>query len=98
MSEKDELLEAIKEAPQSTGKSMMIKSLKGEKLSASQAIKAHCFCCEGYFLQGREDCEVPTCALYPFMPYSSKKQKSRAGSKLTTEQKTKMQEGRRKKR
>jgi len=71
--EKKLLLEEIAETPKSGGKTLMMKYLKGQKLSASQSIKAQCYCCNGYHIDGLSDCESPTCPLYPFMPYRRKK-------------------------
>lgn len=73
--ERKMLLEEIADTPKSSGKTLMMKYLKGGKLSASQSIKAQCFCCNGYYLDGLEDCEDPTCPLYPFMSYKKKKGK-----------------------
>jgi hypothetical protein len=57
----------------SRGKTLMLKFLNGESLSASQAIKANCFCCMGY--ESREDCEMSNCPLYNYMPYNKKRKK-----------------------
>jgi hypothetical protein len=70
-----------KDIPKSRGKTMMIKYLKGEKLTASQSLIAQCFCCNGYFMDGMEDCEDPTCPLYAFYPYKRKKGESNRGRK-----------------
>jgi hypothetical protein len=78
-----ELLSEVKKTPQSAGRTYMIKYLEGGKLSAGQAIKAACFCCEGYYLDGKVDCELPDCPLYPFMQYNKNKQKSRVVSEET---------------
>jgi len=80
-----ELLKEIEKTPQSTGRTYMLKYLKGGKLSASQAIKAACFCCEGYYLDGKVSCELPDCPLFPFMTYNKSKQKSRVMSEETKE-------------
>ena len=91
-----ELLKTVEKMPQSTGRTYMIKYLKGGKLVASQAIKAACFCCEGYYLDGKVSCELPECPLFPFMPYSKQKIKHRKGKKLSEEQKQKMKDGKKK--
>lgn len=72
----EKLIKDIEEfAPKSRGKTLMIKFLKGERLSPSQAMKAQCFCCNGYYIDGLEDCEDHTCPIYPYMPYKNKKGK-----------------------
>jgi len=91
-----ELLKEIEKMPQSAGKTYMTKYLKGAKLTTSQAIKAHCFCCEGYHLDGKVSCELKDCALFPFMPYNKSKQKLRVGKELSLEQKQKMKDGKKK--
>ncbi|MFA5695951.1 MAG: hypothetical protein WC917_00600 [Bacilli bacterium] len=45
------------------------KHYKNQKLSYYQAILGHCYsCCCGY-QDGKEDCGIKECTLYPFMPY-----------------------------
>ena len=41
----------------------------GLKLSHNQAIKAKCNECMGGFIDGRIDCGISECPLYPFMKY-----------------------------
>lgn len=49
------------------------KHLEGKRITQRQAIKAKCFDCMGGYADGRENCEIPTCSLYGFMPYRSGK-------------------------
>lgn len=49
------------------GRAERIKFLQGETLTRGQAIRAMCYDCLGG--QGY-DCEIPTCSLYPYQPYS----------------------------
>lgn len=51
------------------GKRELLEHLKGKRLTASQAIAAHCYECCGFFDQGRFDCKTATCSLYPFNPH-----------------------------
>jgi len=57
------------------GKKELISHLKGNRLSASQAIKAKCYECCGGFDDGKVDCELISCPLHPYMPYNPKKSK-----------------------
>jgi len=41
----------------------------GTRLSPKQAILANCYQCLGFYMDGKNDCEIPDCPLYPFMPY-----------------------------
>lgn len=51
------------------GKKELLKHLNKEDLSARLAIKAKCYCCMGYFADGKQDCKLTNCPLYPFMAY-----------------------------
>jgi hypothetical protein len=42
---------------------------KGNGFSRSAAMKWKCHECMGGYTDGREDCGVKVCALYPWMPY-----------------------------
>ncbi len=57
------------DAPKSRGKAMLAKHLAGEHLTLKQAVLAKCCDCQGYWRDGRVDCRVPACPLYPWMPY-----------------------------
>jgi hypothetical protein len=48
-----------------------------EKLSPKKAITANCYFCMNTYVDGRTDCEIPDCPLYPYMPYRKDKSKSR---------------------
>ena len=39
------------------------------KLPPKQAILAQCYQCLGCYADGKVDCEIPDCPLYPYMPY-----------------------------
>jgi hypothetical protein len=45
------------------------KYLNGGKLSLKQMILAKCFECCGNYADGKDDCELSDCPLYPIMPY-----------------------------
>ena len=51
------------------GKNELIKHLTGKRLTRGQAILAKCYDCMGGFNDGKQDCEITECSLYPFMPY-----------------------------
>lgn len=51
------------------GRKEILAHLNGETMSARQAIKAKCYDCMGYFEDGRQDCKIVTCPIYPWMPY-----------------------------
>lgn len=47
------------------------KHLSGGKLSLKQSIIAKCADCLGLYADGKIDCAMPDCPLYPWMPYGS---------------------------
>ena len=59
----------------SPGKKYLLKYSEGQILTMKQAIVAHCFLCCGYYADGKNDCLIPSCSLYPFMPYRAEKKK-----------------------
>lgn len=65
-------LKAVSDAPSSAGKRHLLRHLKGERLTQRQAILAKCCDCMCYHADGRVDCLMKNCSLYPFMPYRSK--------------------------
>jgi len=66
------------------GRNELLKHLDGGRLSTLQAIKAHCYDCSGFYGDGKVYCEMPDCALSPFMPFNPVK---RQGKKQTEKQK-----------
>lgn len=73
----------IENLPAASGRSEYIKYSKGERLTLSEAILAKCYDCMGCYQDGRNDCELKDCPLYPFMPYNPEKVKFRGeGGKL----------------
>ena len=63
-------LEEIENAPKSAGRTQLARFLKGEHLTRKQAILAACCICQGYYYDGKEDCEESqSCPLYQYMPY-----------------------------
>jgi hypothetical protein len=62
-------LESAQRGTASTGKNHQIRHLQGERLTRGQAIHAKCFDCMGGYADGRTDCQMPNCALYPFMRF-----------------------------
>ena len=70
------------------GKKELIRYFARQPLTAKGSIHGKCYECMNGYSDGKVDCEIPDCPLYPFMPY-------RDGEKLvmrkmTGEQKTKV--------
>jgi len=53
----------------STGKTAYARYLNGGRLSRAKALEAKCAECTNGYADGRVDCLLPACPLYPFMPY-----------------------------
>lgn len=51
------------------GRNELLKHLSGTKITARQAITAKCYECNGYYADGKADCKMQDCSLYPWMPY-----------------------------
>ena len=51
------------------GRKEYLKYKNGGRLTHRQAILARCYDCMGNYIDGRMDCQIPECPLYPFMPY-----------------------------
>ena len=66
-------LEQAMQSKQFAGRTELIRHLKGERNCASAAIKAKCFDCCAYYEDGKVDCGVKDCPLYPWMPYRTEK-------------------------
>jgi len=64
---KEEILSSIKRhGKKLAGRTELIKHLNGQKLTRSQAMKAKCYECLGYFADGIQDCKMPECPLYQY--------------------------------
>ena len=47
------------------------KYLLGERLTQRQAIIAKCADCMFDYADGKDDCQIPDCPLYPYQPYQT---------------------------
>ena len=48
-----------------------LRYLEGARLTAKQAIQAKCSDCTADYGDGRVDCGIKSCPLYPWMPYNA---------------------------
>lgn len=70
MTQAIDMMEAIdKNGIAAKGRGELIKHLNGERLTGRQACLAKCYECMGYYSDGKQDCKIPTCPLYMYMPY-----------------------------
>lgn len=68
-----EVLGYLARQRESKGKKCLVRYINGELISRSEAILAKCADCMAYYTDGMMDCQVPTCSLYPWMPYRKNK-------------------------
>jgi hypothetical protein len=54
------------------GRMELRKHLAGKRITRNAAIKAKCYDCMGGFTDGKQDCQITACPLYPWMPYRQK--------------------------
>ena len=73
-------IETVENGALAKGKKELLAHLYDERLTARQAIAAKCYDCMCFFVDGRRDCEMKLCALYPFMTYNKNKRKARVVS------------------
>jgi hypothetical protein len=69
MTDSDRRLKTLDHTPKSAGKTNLVRHLNGDRLTQRQAILAKCCDCMCYHVDGRIDCRMPHCSLYPFRPY-----------------------------
>ena len=79
------------------GENEMLAMCDGKRLTQREAIYAQCFICMGYYVDGRMDCKMPDCSLYPFMPYRENKGEKTGTRRLSPERVKKLVEARHRK-
>jgi len=78
MLESDRRVDAINEfGKEAKGRRELLRHFGGERNTIRQMVLAKCYDCMGYFNDGKIDCEVTLCPLYPIMAY-------RGGEKYAT--------------
>lgn len=70
---KEKILKDIKRYGKSAqGKREYVNYLEGKRITFKQAILALCYSCTNFYADGKNDCLISHCPLYPFMPYRGK--------------------------
>ena len=59
----------IEQSVVSKGRLELLRHMAGERLTQREMILAKCFECNCGYLDGKRTCSMPTCPLYPLMPY-----------------------------
>jgi hypothetical protein len=61
------------------GRKELIKHLNGERLTPRQMALAKCYECMGGYADGRRDCLIAKCPIYPLMPFRGKEEQAATG-------------------
>lgn len=69
------ILDIRKYGKTARGQGELLKHLSGQRLTLKQAVNAHCYDCMNYYSDGKVDCKIRHCSLYPFMPYRLDREK-----------------------
>lgn len=64
------LLSIRTEGISARGRAELIKFYSGRRVTPLQAVKAKCYDCMGYYVDGKRDCGQVDCPLHRFMPYA----------------------------
>lgn len=51
------------------GRNELLNYFRGKTLTHKQAILGRCYSCMNHYADGKVDCKIMSCCLYPFMPY-----------------------------
>lgn len=65
--------EVTMKGKKSGGMTNYLKYLSGRKIGLKGAVLAKCFDCCGFYADGRMDCKIQDCPLYPWQPYRESK-------------------------
>lgn len=90
----DKIKSIRKHGKTARGQKELVKHLEGQKLTMKQAIYARCYDCCGFFSDGKVDCAMTHCPLYPFMAYNANRVKKVTGRIMTDAHKEKLRSAR----
>lgn len=62
-------IESLKTSKRAQGRLELLKHMQGKPLIRSKAILAKCYECTNGYVDGKVDCCLSDCPLYPFMPF-----------------------------
>lgn len=65
-----------------SGSTDLKRHLAGERLTLGQAVRAKCAECMCNYTDGRNDCGLKECPLYPYHPYNPSRRHFRQGKSL----------------
>jgi len=72
----ERILNIRKHGKAAKGQKELLKHLSEGRLTFKQAIYAKCYDCVNYFSDGKQDCTIPACPLYPFMAYANREKRA----------------------
>jgi hypothetical protein len=62
--------QSVIRSPLARGKKELLGYLQGKRITRSKAMAAKCYECMNGYVDGRMDCKIHDCPLYPWMPFS----------------------------
>lgn len=62
----------LQHSPLARGRKELVNHLSGKKITRSQSMAAKCYDCMGHYKDGKIDCRMNHCPLYPWMPFRDK--------------------------
>ena len=65
----DEYIREAMNGKSRSGKTQLLKYLRGSRITRQESIKAKCFDCDGMGDSG--ECDLEHCALYPYSPFKT---------------------------
>lgn len=90
----DKIKSIRKHGKSARGQKELIKHIERHSLTLRQAVYAKCYDCTGFYADGKNDCCMPGCSLYPFMPYNANRVKKVTGRTMTDAHKEKLRSAR----
>ena len=66
---KDRIRSIQKYGKTAQGRQELLRHVEGERLTLRQMVLAMCYECMAYYGDGKTDCKIPLCPLYPMMPF-----------------------------
>ena len=69
MTKQERIAHISEHGVQAQGKKELVAHLEGKTITLKSSILAKCYDCNGYYSDGKADCQCPSCPLYPLMPY-----------------------------
>ncbi len=60
---------SLEQLPRRQGRKELARHLQGRKTTPQGAMRAKCYECMGFYIDGAGDCGIQDCPIHPWMPY-----------------------------